>query len=137
MPCDGSPPCTPQGPAFAESEVPQGGGQGLRLQWLPGHALDGSSAGLLREQSQRALTCHPSCHFKELSLYGWDGLYEPGASLLLLLAEFEELSWTPALGIGFVVLDGLGACSSPSKERISEESHSGGKAGAFPWWWDG
>lgn len=40
----------------------------------------------------------------------------PRASLQFLLAEFEELLLSPALGVGVVVLDGPGAWSLLGKE---------------------
>lgn len=50
------------------------------------------------------------------------------ASLLLLLAELEGLLLSPALGVGFVVLDGPGAWSLLSKEKIAEGTWSRGES---------
>lgn len=64
----------------------------------------------------------------------------PGASLQFLLAEFEELLLSPALGVGVVVLDGPGAWSLLSKEEIEKGTWSRGKLflrkGGLPWWVD-
>lgn len=63
----------------------------------------------------------------------------PGAPLQFLLAEFEELLLSPALGVGGVVLDGPGAWSLLGKEGIGKGTWSRElflRKGGFPWWVD-
>lgn len=64
----------------------------------------------------------------------------PGASLQLLLAEFDELLLSPALGVGVVMLDGSGAWSLLGKEEIEKGTWSRGelflRKGGLPWWVD-
>lgn len=64
----------------------------------------------------------------------------PGASLHFLLAEFEELLLSPALGVSGVVLDGPGERSLLGKKEIEKGIWSRGRLflrkGGFPWWMD-
>lgn len=61
-----------------------------------------------------------------LALYRRGAFSVPGASLQLLLAEFDELLLSPALGVGVVMLDGSGAWSLLGKEEIEKGTWSRG-----------
>lgn len=69
---------------------------------------------------------------EELALYRCDAFCELGVSLLLRLAGLEELLLSPALGVGFVVLDGPGAWSLPSKGKTAEGTWTRGE---LFWMW--